>query len=80
MEIADPLILASIGSLTGAIVLLFRRSEKCLDARQEQATRIDALERAIYRCPMQACPNKPAWSKPSPATQPLSRFPTPTTL
>ena len=76
MEIADPIILASIGSLTGAIVLLFRRSEKCLDARQEQATRIDALERAIYRCPMQACPNKPTWSKPAPATQPLSRNPT----
>ena len=78
MEIADPLILASIGSLTGAIVLLFRRSEKCLDARQEQAVRIDALERAIYRCPMQACPNKPTWSKPAPATQPLYRTPTTT--
>lgn len=73
MEIADPLILASIGSLTGAIVILFRRSEKCLDVRQEQATRIDALERAIYGCPMQACPNKPAWKKAE--THPL--FPNP---
>lgn len=68
MEIADPIIIASMGALSGAIVLLFKRSERCLDARQEQATRIDALERAIYGCPVQACPNKPKWIKPASAS------------
>ncbi len=64
MEIADPLIITAIGSLTGAIVILFRRSEICLSDRDKQAIRIDSLERAIYGCPVVDCPNKPAWKAP----------------
>jgi hypothetical protein len=64
MEIADPLIITAIGSLTGAIVILFHRSEKCLADRDKQAKRIDSLERAIYGCPVVDCPNKPAWKAP----------------
>lgn len=64
MEIADPLIIAAIGSLTGAIVLLFKRSERCIEERIVQADRLDELERAIYGCPIQECPNKPSWKKP----------------
>ena len=75
MEIADPLVITAIGSLTGAIVILFRRSEVCLKDRDHQADRIDGLERAIYGCPVVACPNKPAWKKPDTTT--LS-FPTTT--
>jgi hypothetical protein len=64
MEIADPLVIAAIGSLTGAIVILFQRSEKCLQARDKQGARIDILERAIYGCPITECPNKPTWRAP----------------
>lgn len=63
MEIADPLVLTAIGSLTGAVAILFRRSERCLTDREKQAERIDGLERAIYGCPVQICPNKPSWRK-----------------
>jgi hypothetical protein len=72
MEIADPIIIASMGALSTAIVMLFKRSERCLDDRQEQALRIDALERAIYGCPVLECPNKPKWIKPdsAPITRP----------
>ena len=63
MEIADPLVITSIGTLATAVAVLFRRSEVCLTDRETQAKRIDDLERAIYGCPIQACPNKPAWRK-----------------
>jgi hypothetical protein len=68
MEIADPLIITAIGSLTGAIVILFQRSEKCLQARDKQEVRIDILERAIYGCPITECPNKPTWKAPNTTT------------
>ena len=64
MEIADPLIITAIGSLTGAVAILFQRSEKCLQAREKQELRIDILERAIYGCPIMECPNKPTWKAP----------------
>lgn len=73
MEIADPLVITAIGSLAGAVVLLFKRSERCLTDRETQAKRIDGLELAIYGCPIQSCPNKPTWKKVETTT--LQRLP-----
>ncbi len=73
MEIADPLVVACIGTLGAAVAVLFRRSEKCLTDRDTQTGRIDDLERAIYGCPIQACPNKPSWKKAETTT--LQRLP-----
>lgn len=79
MEIPDPFAITAIstivGTLGGAIAVLWGRSEKCLSDREVQAARIDKLEAEIYGCPVPVCPHRPKWDPPSEATTNAPRIP-----